>query len=209
MKHHQQTPEEIARRKAYQERSNLLASFINPVPQSNYHVDVELMDIEWQLQRYTENYNLNLNPDFQRGFVWTLEQQIAYIEAIVRDAVNTAGRTVTLSCAEMGGDIKPDSDLKDVMLCIDGLQRLTALRDFVAGKFKVFQDNPLPEYKGGMAFDDFNNSSFSLKRKTVRIQIFYFQYRRDVLNYYIALNSGGTAHPVSEIERVKQLLNEC
>lgn len=204
-----ETPEQIAQRKAYQERSNLLATFINPVPQTDYHTDVELMDIEWRLESYTKNYNLDLNPDFQRGHVWTLDQQIAFIEAVVRNAVNTAGRTITLSCAEMGGNLKPDSDLKNTMLCIDGLQRLTALRDFVAGKFKIFQDNPLPEYKGGMALDDFNNSSFSLKRKTIRIQIFYFQYRRDVLKYYIALNSGGTAHPTSEINRVQALLDEC
>lgn len=31
-----------------------------------------------------KNYNLNMNPEFQRGHVWTIDQQEKYIEFILR-----------------------------------------------------------------------------------------------------------------------------
>ena len=36
---------------------------------------------EWQEDEY---YGLQLDPDFQRGHVWTENQQIAYIEYLLR-----------------------------------------------------------------------------------------------------------------------------
>jgi len=41
-----------------------------------YTCDVTWNDLEYQIQRYIEEYNLNLDPDFQRGHVWSEEKRL-------------------------------------------------------------------------------------------------------------------------------------
>ena len=44
---------------------------------SSYEINVSFKQIERTLKEFEEDYGLELNPDFQRGHVWTEEQQIA------------------------------------------------------------------------------------------------------------------------------------
>ena len=54
------------------------------ISSGNYEIDVPLDFIKRQLKRFEEDYGLELNPDFQRGNVWTKEQQIAWLEFFFR-----------------------------------------------------------------------------------------------------------------------------
>lgn len=84
------------------------------------------------------------------------------------------------------------------MYCVDGLQRLTAMRRFLKNEIPIF----------GTYCNEFEDSnalySFSLK-----FNVNCLQTRKDMLQWYIDMNSGGTVHSEEEINRVKKLLTAC
>lgn len=202
MGYSQDSKEDILRRKEFQRKSDELGKLINAVPFSNYGVDVQFRDIEWMIERYANSYDgFDENPDFQRGHVWTLDQQIKYIEAIVRGTVGASGRLITLSCPDFQRDQEKDSDLKGFVV-VDGLQRLTAIRKFCKGEFRIFNDI----IDGGADLDYFNGTRYNLNSMSgVRFQVFSFQYKKEILDYYLAFNDGGTVHTQEEIDRVSAM----
>ena len=42
----------------------------------------------------------------------------------------------------------------------------------------------------------------------VRFQVFSFQYKKEILDYYLAFNDGGTVHTQEEIDRVRDMRKE-
>jgi hypothetical protein len=82
------------------------------------------------------------------------------------------------------------------MQCVDGLQRLTAVRRFLAGEIKAF----------GMVAKEFTGTPFDPRRYMLRMAVHVYQTRAELLQYYIDLNAGGTPHEPEEIERVRALL---
>ena len=50
----------------------------------DYEVNIRLNHLEKTLKEYDEDYGLELNPDFQRGHVWSEEQQRAYVEFFIK-----------------------------------------------------------------------------------------------------------------------------
>ena len=140
-------------------------------------------------------HGVNLIPDFQRGHVWTEVQQVHYIENVLRRIVDESGLTIRFNCPSWRNDKAKDSDLIDQTVCIDGLQRLTAIRRFIAGELKIF----------GFDFKDLPQRII-LRDLTVVLKLYDFQYERELLQYYIDINNGGTAHSDVEIRRVKGML---
>jgi len=49
-----------------------------------YHTDIGIDYLPIYIKDLKENYGLNMNPDFQRGHVWSKEQQIAYVEYLLK-----------------------------------------------------------------------------------------------------------------------------
>lgn len=175
-----------------------LRAIINPLRQSTYACDVDWRRMQGALEAYAKDYGMvELNPDFQRGHVWTAAQQIHYIENALRGIVSAPAFVIQLNCPNWESD-KYSGDLPHGFQCIDGLQRLTAVQKLMDGTIKPF----------GLSMEDLEYSSFSLKGVTYRfrIEIFSFQSRAELLQHYIDLNAGGTPHSQEEIARVKQLL---
>lgn len=184
----------------YESNNAKFTALVDPVPFSNYAVDFQMHRLKPQFVRYAEDYgSFEYCPDFQRGHVWTRDKQIAFIEAIAKNSIPKSLLTITLNCPDFEDD-REKGDLSGFCI-IDGLQRVTAVQEFVEGKFKVFG--------GTVGYDDFDYSSFSYKRICIRVQVFTFKWKKDLLKYYIAINSGGVVHADTEIERVKKLLEEC
>ena len=48
-------------------------------PDGSYAVDYPFVPLVKFIEEEVANEGLQLNPDFQRGHVWTEEQQVAYI----------------------------------------------------------------------------------------------------------------------------------
>ena len=61
---------------------------IKVFPNIHYHCDVPMSFIPEKIAKWEREQGLQLNPDFQRGHVWTTRQQIAYIEYLMRDPVS-------------------------------------------------------------------------------------------------------------------------
>lgn len=167
------------------------------IAKGGYHIG--LKNIEDQFAKQSESgIQVELNPAFQRGHVWTTQQQIAFIEALL--ACKLPEHTKTILFNVVYTDEKDaDSEVRGKMLCIDGLQRLTACLDFMAGKFKVFD--------GQLAYQDFIEACFPLgSAYMLRFDIYNITSYKELLKFYIDLNSGGTVHSADEIERVKNMI---
>lgn len=98
----------------------------------------------------------------------------------------------------MRGGVK--GDIKEhTFECIDGLQRLTAVRKFLAGEFTVF---------GGLTAADLKGTPFDVSRFRFQFCVYEFVSRSELLQFYLDLNTGGTVHSESELARVRQLLDD-
>lgn len=181
----------------FDEKTAKLKALIRPIALPGYTVDVPFSDLEHYMERYSQQWGLNLAPDFQRGHVWTPEQRIAFLEGILRGTVGDSQRLIQFNAPHWDSDVT-EGDLPEEIQIIDGLQRLSTVRQFMSGKLKAF----------GLHMDDFNGSSFSLRRSVyaLRFAIHSFTWRSDLLQYYLDINTGGTVHSESEIARVTQLL---
>jgi len=157
----------------------------------NYSFESLVKTIEnWCTTTEDSDTLLEMNPDFQRGHVWTEQQQIAFVESVLRGGAKNA-RVIYLNNPNWMRYI--DRPYKD-FVCVDGLQRYTAIKRFIRNEIKAF------EYY-------YNEFEDNLRMKhDMKININDLPTRKDVLEWYIQFNSGGTIHTEEEIERVKKLL---
>lgn len=157
---------------------------------SRYEVDCSWQYLEDQLKTMNESYDggLELCPDFQRGHVWTEAQQIAFVEFCLRGG--TSGRNIFFNAT--GFEYFSSS-----VQLVDGLQRLTAVRRFLANEIPAFGQLQ-NEYKGRL----------DPVRFRFRFHINDLPTRSAVLKWYLEMNSGGTPHSESELQRVQNLLKE-
>lgn len=173
---------------------------VRPMPEAAYTVDWHLGMLEETLRDLESSMreaggSFELSPDFQRGHVWTDAQRTAFVEALIR---KTATGRILFNCPGWSRSAHDAQGIKEnTFQCIDGLQRLTAVRKFLAGEISVF---------GGMLAQDLKGSPFDPARYRLQIGIYEFTSRTDLLQFYLDLNAGGTVHAPQEIERVRALL---
>lgn len=161
----------------------------------DYATDVALSHLQDMLNYLNKEYGLDLNPDFQRGHVWTEEQQIAYIEYLLRGG--TSGKDMYFNSPFFLTYNKPkQTDLDETILCVDGLQRITSILKFINNELKIFSK---------YYYKDFTDPLY-LNKVTVRFHINKLPMKADVLKWYLEMNSGGTVHSKEELERVRNLL---
>ena len=139
-------------------------------------------------------YKLQMNPDFQRGHVWTEEQQSRYIEAVLSNGARQA-RTIYLNCPDWSRINKKDYH---EFVCMDGLQRYTAIEKFYNNQIKAY----------GHYLNEYEDKDILLREHFFKLNINDLDNRKDVLKWYLQINDGGTPHTKEEIERVKKLYKE-
>lgn len=171
-------------------------SDIKRFPNIHYRIDVPWDFLDEQLRHYSDTtcgQPLDICPDFQRGHVWTEEQQIAYVEFMLKEP--QSGRELYLNHPNWMGSFKGE------FVLVDGLQRLTAALKYIHGEIPAFgfylKDMTLGKRTGINALP--TAVSFS-------INIAKLKTRAEVLQWYLDFNAGGTPHAKSEIERVRELL---
>lgn len=157
-------------------------------PHSSYEVDISWEYLESQLKTFGE-MGLDLDPDFQRGYVWTYEQKVAFVEYSLRGG--GSARNIYFNCF-------PDDwrRARGPIQLIDGKQRLEAVRQFLRDGVEVFDGSVCSEM-----------GKFRLGIM-LRFHVQTMPTRADVLRWYIGMNSGGSVHSREEIERVKELLRK-
>ena len=161
--------------------------------EASYQVDYPMDHFIKYIDDEIATMNLQLCPDFQRGHVWTEKQQIAYLEFFLRGG--KTGRHISSNCPSWHRPVKDGAC--DAYVCVDGLQRITAFRRFLNNEIKVF----------GSYRNEFTDSP-RLLNDTIRLHVNDLKTRREVLQWYIDMNAGGTPNTKKEITRVTQLLHD-
>jgi len=150
---------------------------------ASYRVDYPLYDLLPSVDRYLSR-GLDLDPDFQRGHVWTRQQQVAWIEYLLKGGVPYGD--ILLNHPGWQTDFVGD------FVIVDGKQRLHACMQFMSNVFPVFLDLFPPV---GVFARDF--SSLVLSRINLGFAVNNLQTREQVLSWYLELNEGSVAHSPS------------
>jgi uncharacterized protein with ParB-like and HNH nuclease domain len=141
-----------------------------------------------QIEKWESEDGLQLNPDFQRGHVWTEEQQISFAEFILKGG--TTARVVYLNHPGWMGDFEGE------FVCVDGLQRITAVKRFIHNEIKAY----------GYFYKEFEGSPRMVN--DLKINVNNLKHRKEVLQWYLEFNSGGVVHTKEELDKVRQLLEQ-
>ena len=155
-----------------------------------YEVNMPLLHLEKNVDNWIAE-GLEINPDFQRGHVWTEAQQIAYVEFFFRGG--TTSRVIYFNNPSWSN--RNETPYNDFVL-VDGLQRLTALLRFLRNEIKIFDTY----------LKDFDDLSRSRSHMNLKINVNQLQTKKEVLSWYLEMNTGGVVHTDEEINRVKKLL---
>lgn len=161
-------------------------SDIEQFPYCGYRINVSFDFLEETLDRYKEHYNLDMNPDFQRTHVWNNAKRSAYIEHVLKGG--KSGLDVYFNCPGWNGYTTKD------MVLVDGLQRITAVLKFMDGYIPAFGYYH-HQFEGRI------NSMISLMFNIAALET-----RKEVLQWYLTINSGGVVHTKKELDRVRKLL---
>jgi uncharacterized protein with ParB-like and HNH nuclease domain len=163
-------------------------SDIPKLPNIHYSVSVDWKYLGDVLERYLIEHHLNMNPDFQRGHVWTEEQQIKYVEYML--TIPNSGKHIYFNHPGWMGSFRGE------FVLVDGLQRITAATRFMKSEIKAY-GHFYNEFEGNMSSEV--QFIFNIAKLPTR---------KDVLKWYVDMNAGGTPHSAEEIERVKNLMVE-
>lgn len=156
-----------------------------------YRVTIPWATLEESLDRYITQHHLDMNPDFQRGHVWTEEQQIKFVEFALKQP--QSGLEIYFNHPGWMGSFKGD------FVLVDGKQRLEAARRWLNNEIPAFG-----EYrKQYVGYDKPGFIPWDI--------CFYFNIAKEptraaVLQWYLDFNAGGTPHSKEEIDKVKSLL---
>lgn len=90
----------------------------------------------------------------------------------------------------------PSGTYKD-FVCVDGLQRITSIQRFINNEIKVF----------GSFYKEYEDPR-SLNTKGLIFHVNNLKTKKEVLQWYIDMNTGGTLHTAEEIKRVKKLIDD-
>jgi hypothetical protein len=162
------------------------ASFqsIPMIPRAHYHVNAFWDTLEGFLEREMAAHGLDIDPEYQRGHVWTEEQRRKYVEYRLQGG-ETARR---LTCVSIGWEDHPPLHYS----LMDGKQRLESVRMFMRDELRVF----------GLIRSEFTGH--------MRTTVLDFEWHvvevanmADVYRLYVTFNGGGVLHSPAELDRVR------
>lgn len=156
-------------------------------PRGIYNVNFTLGNFEKELEDLAAGFTLNLNPIYQRGSVWSLEQKQKYIEFLLKKPKD--GITLYFNCSNF-------TNLKNCDFnCLDGQQRIKAILDFLHGKIKPY----------GFIVNQFEEKV--LKAILLEIVVFEFKTIQEEALWYLNFNSAGVNHSEDDIKKALNVIN--
>ncbi len=158
---------------------------------ASYAVDISFDYLPRAYIAYVLEDGLNVNPDFQRKYVWTESQKTSFVEYMLRGGLT--GRDIYTNNPSWTTGLNRDGEF----VLVDGKQRLDTMLGFLNNEVKAF----------GLYRNQFTGR-LSRLHLGFRWHINDLQTRHEVLSWYIDLNAGGTPHSPEEIERVRALRDQ-
>lgn len=142
----------------------------------------------------------NLNPDYQRGPVWTEEQQSRFIGHVLAGGIQPP-----IYVQRWEGRSKPPIKAYWTLPeeVIDGQQRIRAITAFMEGKIPALVYHDAEWHPYWLKDMDKRESNFTILYTRV---IYIDLSRTDRLRFYLRLNAGGVKHTEEELDRVRALL---
>jgi len=165
------------------------------IEDGNWECNFEINSVWDWINRHDKEYGskLNLNPSFQRSHVWTQTQQIEWLEFFLRGG--KTGRVIYLNKPDWQAHRFYKKGTYNEFVVVDGKQRLEACRRFLENEIKVFN-----------SFYSEYTDKIRMMRASLRINVNTLQTEREVIQWYLQMNTGGTPHTQEEINKVKKLL---
>lgn len=165
---------------------------VESIPQFNkkfYLGSVYNQPIESVLHRHYY-WGVDMNPAYQRGNVWNLEDKVALIDSIFNDI--EIGRIVLMK--------RPYSDeRKETYEIIDGKQRLTALIEFFEDRF---------EYKGLKYSQLHPHDQNHFDQKQLALIEAPEMSEEQILEYFIRVNTSGRPINPEHLDKVKNMIKK-
>lgn len=163
-------------------------SDIKQFPRSNYYINVPWSHINNWLEDQGSYFKLELEPDFQRGYVWSTYQKESYLEYILRGGVS--GKDIYWNCKGWDNAVK-NSPLQ----IVDGKQRLNAVQEFLSDKVMVF----------GHYYSEFEDK-LSLIQHNFNVHVNSLQSDQEIVEWYISMNVGGSVHTPEDLKPAYEFL---
>lgn len=130
-------------------------------------------------------------PPWQRPFVWTLEQQVRYVEGIFL-GLGTGYYVIN------GREYEDDHHCHMSGWLLDGQQRITSIARFVSGNLEIFD---------GLRYADLSIADRRRRFDNVVFPCFELEYQPDedrLKEVYRRLSFGGTAHTADDLALLDQ-----
>lgn len=159
---------------------------IAPRIQFNFHQS----DISSLINTYYGSFGINLNPDYQRELVWSLEDKVKLIDSIFNRV--EIGKFCLIQLPYVGGVRNYGYEV------LDGKQRINTLVSFMSDEFT---------YKGRYYsqlsyFEQRYVTSYSISMCIINQEITEEQ----KLEYFIRLNTGGVSMSQEHLDKIKNKL---
>lgn len=161
------------------------------IADGNYKVNTFLDNLEDTINRFVREYNLNLNPDFQRAHVWDLDKRVKYVEFLLKGGKSNP---IYFNCVNW----RSFKSLGEFVI-VDGKQRLTSILMFLDNEFPVFKEMD----SDGIGY---YAREFDMIPNDVEFIINDLPTRELVLKWYLQMNEGNVAHTKEELDKVRQML---
>ncbi len=135
------------------------------------------------------SFGLNLEPDYQRGYVWTPDDKIKLIDSIFNNI--DIGKFVFIHL--------DNYSLPKLYEILDGKQRVSTIIDFYEGRFK---------YKGYWYRDMCNHDRYHFDMYHISVGNAKRMTKKQIYEYFLKLNTTGRPIDPEHINRVKKLYEE-
>jgi len=147
---------------------------------------------EFYLNEKDKYHYFNINPDYQRGHVWTSEQESKYIEHILRGGQQ--GKDLYFNCPGWMNNYQGPAEV------VDGKQRIKAVLGFLHDTVKAF----------GYYCSEFESPYVGHLPSECEfiVHINDLPKRWMVLQWYLEMNAGMTIHTDEELNKVKILIEQ-
>jgi hypothetical protein len=145
-------------------------------------------------EKEDKSYVEYIVPEWQRGHVWTEEQQIAYIEYCFTAPLQGGSATEVIIAEQYFNEFGSNKDFHVKLYLIDGLQRTTAVRRFLKHEIKVFgRFADEYEIRGCVDF---------------RVHMLKVKSEKEAIELYLSLNGTGTPHTAEELNNARNMLED-
>lgn len=158
-----------------------------------------VINIDWKYLRSwmaDVGCEVDLNPDYQRGYVWNDFQKKAYIEYILRGGFSGKDIFWNHPAWERNDSNQPFKSYK--LELVDGQQRIKTVLEFLDDKIKVFDGSVCSEM-----------GNMRLIKTGFLFHINNLKTKREVVEWYLAMNSGGSVHTEDDLKIAYDVLKNC